>query len=200
MDGRGSGDNPPLKLAGYALLAVAAIAAVVGLITLAAGSSGAATPDQTSQAAPPSSQAPPSPVLPPAAPPAGPSNGLAAPPSTAPALPGAGLPADDISDKKGAASVAKAPLRVYNNSLVKGLAERAADDMRDSGWKVTLVSNYPGGNIATSTVYFRPGTSEVSAARSLASSFGLRSEPRFSGIEDATPGLIVIVTKDYQRR
>jgi hypothetical protein len=48
--------------------------------------------------------------------------------------------------------------------------------------------------------YYRPGTAEQSAAATLASEFGLRSEPRFSGIEDATPGLIVIVTNDYQRR
>nr|MBA2324062.1 LytR family transcriptional regulator [Pseudonocardiales bacterium] len=46
----------------------------------------------------------------------------------------------------------------------------------------------------------RPGTSEQAAARALASSFGLRVEPRFEGIKDASPGLIVILTKDYQRR
>ena len=32
------------------------------------------------------------------------------------------------------------------------------------------------------------------------SQFGLRVEPRFAGIDDATPGLIVIVTNDYQKR
>jgi hypothetical protein len=34
----------------------------------------------------------------------------------------------------------------------------------------------------------------------LASTFGLRAEPRFAGIDDTTPGLIVIVTSDYQKR
>ena len=56
------------------------------------------------------------------------------------------------------------------------------------------------GIIPTSTVYYRPGTAEQSTATSIASEFGLRAEPRFSGIDDATPGLIVIVTNDYQKR
>nr|MDQ2710210.1 LytR C-terminal domain-containing protein [Actinomycetota bacterium] len=122
--------------------------------------------------------------------------------TTAPALPGAGLPADGAvaSGGKGGYSSVRAPVRVYNNSLVKGLADRAADDMRDSGWRVEEVANYASGNIAASTVYYRPGTSEQAAARALASSFGLRVEPRFEGIRDASPGLIVILTKDYQRR
>ena len=62
------------------------------------------------------------------------------------------------------------------------------------------MANYSSGNIPTSTVYYRPGTAEQSAATTIASEFGLRAEPRFSGIDDATPGLIVIVTNDYQKR
>jgi hypothetical protein len=84
--------------------------------------------------------------------------------------------------------------------MIKGLAEQAANDMRDSGWTVTEVGNYPNGNIATSTVYYRPGTDEQAAAKHLASSLGMIAAPRFAGIADASPGLIVIVTKDYQRR
>ena len=94
----------------------------------------------------------------------------------------------------------RAPVRIYNNSRVRDLAQRAAVDFRDSGWDVTEVGNYPYGAIGTSTVYYRPGTNEQAAAQSLASSFGLRTAPRFSGIASATPGLIVIITRDYQRR
>ena len=100
----------------------------------------------------------------------------------------------------GGAAVAHGPVRVYNNSTITGLAARAANDFRADGWQVAQVANYPSGIIATSTVYYRPGTAEQSAASSLASAFGLRAEPRFSGIDDATPGLIVIVTNDYQKR
>jgi hypothetical protein len=100
----------------------------------------------------------------------------------------------------GSPAVAHGPVRVYNNSTITGLAARAADDFRANGWQVSQVANYPSGIIATSTVYYRPGTAEQSAASSLASAFGLRAEPRFTGIDDAAPGLIVIVTNDYQKR
>jgi hypothetical protein len=146
------------------------------------------------------------PAQPPAAaqpPPAGP------PPAAAPTvkpLPGAGLPpANRSSGRSGqdtpkSRSTARAPVRVYNNSTVRDLAQQAAADFRDSGWRVDEVGNYPNGTIGTSTVYYRPGTGEQAAAQSLASGFGLRAAPRFAGIENATPGLIVIVTRDYQRR
>lgn len=204
MAGPGSPDNQPLKLAGYGLLGVAAIAAVVGLVSLASSGSEAAV-DPALQAPPSSSVITPPPLTEttPAAPaPAAPAvpapNQLAGPGTTA-ALPGAGLPESGGTGAK-SRNVAKAPVRIYNNSTVSGLAERAADDMRDSGWSVGDVSNWPHSNIPSSTVYYRPDTNEQAAARNLASSFGLRAEPRFGGIKDASPGLIVIVTKDYQRR
>lgn len=118
-------------------------------------------------------------------------------------LPGAGLPGEGTTPSYGGGkggTAARAPVRVYNNSLIKELAQHAAADFRDSGWKVTDIGNYPYGVIPTSTVYYRPGTEEQAAAQALANSFGLRAEPRFPGIADADPGLIVIVTKDYQRR
>ena len=225
-------ENSPLKVGGFLLLGVAAVAAVVGLISLAGGGSSNAVPPpsidaaSSTSAAPPAAQAPATPApatpapavpAPAAAPPApgatpatgaSPSNQLAAPPAPLPGagLPGAGLPADNGSrsatgsGKGTRKAVAKAPVRVYNNSLIKNLAEQAADDFRGSGWRVDEVGNYSTGNIPTSTVYFRPGTAEQAAAQSLASSFGLRAAPRFDGLDNATPGLIVIVTKDYQRR
>lgn len=118
-------------------------------------------------------------------------------------MPGAGLPPAASAESRSGGTkkaVTKAPVRVYNNSLVKDLAQRAAEDFRGSGWNVEEVGNYAQGNIPTSTVYYRPGTSEEAAAESLASNFGMRALPRFDGLKDATPGLVVIVTKDYQRR
>lgn len=88
-------------------------------------------------------------------------------------------------------------MRVYNNSTIEGLASRAAQDLRDEGWSVTKVENYPDGIIPTTTAYYRKGTPEKAAALSLASSFGMRAKPRFDGIEDARQGVILIVTKDY---
>jgi hypothetical protein len=90
------------------------------------------------------------------------------------------------------------PLRVYNNSTIAGLAAKAAEDFRRAGWTVTESRNYSDGVIPTTTVYYRPGTGEQAAAERLAAEFGMRAEPRFAGIQDATPGLIVILTKDYK--
>jgi hypothetical protein len=92
---------------------------------------------------------------------------------------------------------ARLPLRVYNNSLVKGLAAKASADFRSAGWTVTEIGGYEG-SIPRSTVYYRPGTAEESAANALARSFGLHAEPRFAGIQQASPGVIVIVTKEYR--
>jgi microcystin degradation protein MlrC len=88
-------------------------------------------------------------------------------------------------------------VRVYNNSLIEHLAARAADDFRKAGWNVTEVKGYPYGTIPETTAYYRPGTDEEAAAKQLAQAFGFKAEPRFEGIKDASPGVIVIVTKDY---
>ena len=93
----------------------------------------------------------------------------------------------------------RVPVRVYNNSTITGLAARAAEDFRRAGWPIDEVGNYPHGVIPTTTVYYRPGTDEEAPARALAQQFGMRVNPRFEGMQDATPGIIVIVTNDYGR-
>lgn len=87
-------------------------------------------------------------------------------------------------------------MRVYNNSFVEHLAERAANDFRAGGWNVVDTGPHQG-KIAETTVYYRPGTAEEAQAKELAQQFGLRPEPRFDGIKNASPGIIVIVTKEY---
>ncbi len=67
------------------------------------------------------------------------------------------------------------------------------------GWNVVEVGNYPYGIIPTSTVYYRPGTAEQGAADAAARQLGIRSEPRFPGIQQASPGLIVIATNNWGR-
>jgi len=193
------------------------VAALIGLATLLPGGGGGTTTPTPTEAPPPSAapatSAPA--VVPTVAPTA--TNAIAAPtappvvpvspaPNPAPVIPAPVKPAPVVPAPLGPAAggagpaVAHGPVRVYNNSTITGLAARAADDFRANGWQVSQVANYPSGIIATSTVYYRPGTAEQSAASSLASAFGLRVEPRFTGIDDAAPGLIVIVTNDYQKR
>jgi hypothetical protein len=99
----------------------------------------------------------------------------------------------------GGTSAVRVPLRVYNNSTIGGLATRAAEDFRKAGWPIDEIGNYPQGVIPTTTVYYRPGTDEEAPARALGQQFGMRVNPRFEGLEHATPGIIVIVTNDYGR-
>jgi hypothetical protein len=102
-------------------------------------------------------------------------------------------------DAPGDTSAVRVPVRVYNNSTISGLAARAAEDFRRAGWPIDEVGNYPHGVIPTTTVYYRPGTDEEAPARALGTRFGMRVNPRFEGLQSATPGVIVIVTNDYGR-
>lgn len=201
--GLGTGSAPPAPVA------------APSLSTAAAPSSEAAAPAPQS-AAPespaPESPAPGSPAPVPsaagAAPPVLPTPAATAPPvlTTAPAAPagGAAGAGAGAGARAGAGAEAqnapRAHVRVYNNSTVSGLAAGAAEDFRGAGWTVDEVANYPTGTIPTSTVYYRPGTSEQASAERIGSEFGLRTAPRFAGLNQASPGLIVIVTNDYQKR
>ncbi|MBV8996872.1 MAG: LytR C-terminal domain-containing protein, partial [Pseudonocardiales bacterium] len=94
--------------------------------------------------------------------------------------------------------VSRGEVRVYNNSTIRGLAARAAQDLSAAGWTVVEVGNYPWGIIPTTTVYYQDGTDQRAGAEAIAAEFGMRAEPRFSGIAQASPGIIVIVTNDYR--
>lgn len=208
----------PLRIGGLALVGAGAVAALIGLATLlpSGGSGGdtattptppavtesaTAVPTAAPTAAPTSAVAAPAPVpVPSTNPIAAPNGATAAPPVAGGAPAQAGAASGGGAGSGGGTATAHPPVRVYNNSTITGLAAHAADDFRSDGWQVQQVSNYASGIIAASTVYYRPGTAEQSAASSLASQFGLRVEPRFAGIDDATPGLIVIVTNNYQKR
>jgi hypothetical protein len=201
-----SGLSRPLKAAGLALVGLAIVAAVIGGITvLNNGGSG----DNTAQ--PPTSSGPSSgvPTSTPGAPipptsssssaPESPSSpASSSPPASAPPASQGGQPPAGGQPGDQQASAKWVVVRVYNNSLIKGLAERAAEDFRNGGWNVADVSNYPQGIIPETTAYFRPGTDEETAAKALAKQFGMRAEARFQGIQDSTPGVIVIVTNNYK--
>ncbi|USX49616.1 LytR C-terminal domain-containing protein [Lentzea sp. HUAS12] len=185
----------PAKAAGFALLGVAAVALVIGVVSLFGGGSSS---DDTPPVAEGSSTAPPvatSASEPPASTPS------SAPPVTttaSPTVPSA--PASSVVPPPPVTQpgVAKAPVRVYNNSTITGLASKASDEVRANGWEVAETGNYSGGTIPTTTVYYRPGTEEEAAAKELGSVLRARVEPRFDGIQSAAAGVILIVTNDYQ--
>lgn len=104
------------------------------------------------------------------------------------------------SGKDGSSIQDVVDVRVYNNSNISGLAARAERDLEARGWDVVETGNYSDGVIYTTTVYYREGTNEEAAAQAIGENFSMRVRPRFDGIEDASPGVIVIVTKDYDGR
>jgi hypothetical protein len=188
------GPARPARIAGIVLLVVAAIALVMGIVSLlplggggneAGGSTTNSAPSSTTSSAPAKTT----------------TTSKAAPTTTTTAKPPAttttanGQPTQQQPPPANPAQTAQ--LRVYNNGTIKGMAQQAANDFTSAGWHVTTVSNYSQGIIATSTVYFRPGTDEEAAANALGQQFHLRVMPRFDGIQAADPGVIVIITDDY---
>ncbi|OLL74543.1 alpha 1 (V) collagen [Pseudonocardia sp. Ae168_Ps1] len=125
----------------------------------------------------------------------GPGPAVAPPPAAAGGAGGAG--GGGAAAGEGSSAAARPAVRIYNNSTIRGLAEKAAGQFRTNGWDVAQVQNYSEGVIPTTTVYYRQGTGEKAAAEEIAQKFGMRTEPRFDGIQDATPGVIVIVTRDF---
>jgi hypothetical protein len=89
-------------------------------------------------------------------------------------------------------------VRVYNNGTIKDLAARAAAEFKADGFNVVQVGNYSQGVIPTSTVYFTSAPGEKQVATELGHDFNMRVLPRFPGIAFASPGVIVIVTNDFQ--
>lgn len=195
-----TGSSRPGRIAGVALLGLAGVALVIGLTT-ALGGNGDGRADGGGQ---PSSRTT---VI--TGPPGSPGSSASANPttsrppasSTSPAPPSSGTPTTGQTTPPagdGNGEPAKSvPIRVLNNSTIKGLAKKAADDLKADGWNVSGTGNYSAGVIPTTTVYYRPGTDEEAAARAIGTTFGMRVEPRFEGITDASPGVIVIVTNDY---
>ena len=89
-------------------------------------------------------------------------------------------------------------IRVYNNSMIKNLAANGAQDFRNAGYNVVFVGNYPQGVIPHSTAYYTSAPGEQQVATQLAQQFGMKVAPRFPGIAFASPGVIVILTEDFQ--
>ena len=224
------GPRSPLRMAGIALLGIGVVAAFAGLISTTQGdgngtvaqapTSSAGVLEPTAEAAlptaPPVESAPPAASPAPEATPCVPgstadgSTGEGAAPGSAPATapvvapeppPAIAAPAPNGGGEPPAAGqpVVREPLRVYNNSLVPGLAARAAENFRTAGWTVSEVGGYKG-RLLESAAYYRPGTNEEAAARQLAADFGLVAKPRFTEIQGAQPGVIVILIKDYAAR
>jgi LytR cell envelope-related transcriptional attenuator len=193
-----------VRTAGLTLVVLSALALLIGLVVTGVRAKQTGTTGQHPAHAAPSvaPRAPASPPLVPYPPPA-PSRPAPAPVVPPPVQPSAPPEAPE-SAPAGASSASsdksfhRVEVRVYNNSTIRGLAARLARDLAAAGWTVSEVGNYPQGTIPTSTVYYQEGTGQRAAAEALGAQFRMRVEPRFPGIANASPGLIVIVTNDYE--
>jgi LytR cell envelope-related transcriptional attenuator len=191
---KGTGASRRLRTAGLVLFAVAVIAALLGLVV--AIPRGEPAPGES---LPPPATAPGTAAARPSVipyPPPVPSITAEAPvvaPSVAPSVPPDAAGSGPVSGE----SRRRGEVRVYNNSTIRGLAARAARDLTAAGWTVVEVGNYALGTIPVTTVYYQDGTGQQASAQALGAEFKMRVEPRFAGLANAGPGLIVIVTNNY---
>ena len=183
------GPARPARIAGIVLLAVAAIALVMGVISLLPSSGGGNQAGGTSTTPPPATTT--------TSKPAATTTTTSTAPTTTTSKPAVTTTTSAAQPPPGGGNPQSEPVRVYNNGTIPHLAEQAANDFRSAGYTVPTVGNYSQGIIATTTVYFRPGTAEEAEANAMAQAFHMRSMPRFDGIQSADPGVIVIITNDY---
>lgn len=93
-------------------------------------------------------------------------------------------------------SASEPSVRVLNNSNVAGLAATTASTLESAGFTVAETGNYSDGTIPTTTVYYDENSAqERTEAQRIATTLGVSAEPRFAGIAESTPGIIVIVTQ-----
>lgn len=180
----------PLRALSMVLLSAAIVFAGLGFLSLSGSDADAATAAATTTTAAPAKGA--SSATTAAAPAAAATS--AAPTTAAAAQPTTTAAATTASDAEAAALQQSTPVRVYNNSTVEGLAGDTAATLRSDGWTVAHVGNYDEGEVPHSAVFYGPGTDEKAAAEEVGAQLGLPVEPRFAGISDATPGVIVILT------
>ncbi|MEG8181283.1 LytR C-terminal domain-containing protein [Nocardia terpenica] len=181
--------GPPLRALAMVLIALAIVFAGLGAMSLSKSESKGTqaaqgqAPAATGTAAKPSVSGGGSVALP------GSSTTTAAPRTSAPTTTTTAAPTTTAAalDK----SVA---VRVLNNSTVAGLAARTGNQLTAEGWNVTETGNYPNGVIPKTTVYYGNSPGERAAAQAIANSLGVSAEPRFPGIADTPPGVVVIVT------
>jgi hypothetical protein len=196
MTAPGAGGTRPARAAGLLLMGIAVIAVVLGVITLVDGNAENNGGGGTSQ--------PPTASTTATTRPSGSQTMTANPPpstGTTQTQPPPTSQTNTNTQTPQPPNPKQVPVRVFNNSKINGLAEKASNDFRAGGWTVVETGNYPGppinANLATTTVFFRPGTDEEAAAKALADQFHLVVGPRVSGTAGYGPGVVVIVTQDY---
>jgi hypothetical protein len=185
------------RLAGIIVVLVGVALLIFGVVALGGGSpdSGAAPVPVSPSIGAPASATPPPSGTPSAEPTAGSGVGstVAPPPAPTTAAPTTAAPTPTRT------TAARAPLTVLNNSVIHGLADRAATAVQSRGWQVAQVGNFAG-QLPATTVYYNPGNAgQEAAARELAREFPQVSQvlPRYAGLPPTPAGIVLVVTRDW---
>lgn len=193
---RKSTSGPPLRALSMVLISLGILFAGLGFASLGSDSEESAAAPTT--AATETSSAPAAAATTPApasAPAAGVPAGAAATTTPAPTT-SAALPTSPpvAAGSAAGSTAASSPVRVYNNSEVSGLAASTAELLEDEGFTISETGNYSEGLLSATGVYYGTGTGEQATAEAVADALGVTAQPRFDGIVDSAPGVIVIVT------
>ncbi|WP_327110596.1 LytR C-terminal domain-containing protein [Nocardia sp. NBC_01730] len=170
--------GPPLRALAMVLIALAIVFAGLGAMSLSNSETGDTDASATSPSATSSAAAAPQV-------PAG---------TTTPKTNAAPTSAGATTTPSSTAAGHSVPVRVLNNSMVAGLAAKTASQLSANGWTIAETGNYPGTNIAKTTVYYGTSPGDREAARAIADEIGADVAPKSSGIGDSAPGVTVIVT------
>jgi hypothetical protein len=194
--------GPPLRALAMVLIALAIVFAGLGAMSLSKSESSGS---QTSTVAQASTTAAPASRSAAAAATSAPAVSSTTAPESAPAAEATGGPTSTAAAAPPATTTPPAantagpvdkstPVRVLNNSTIAGLAAKTGNQLTSDGWNVTETGNYPEGVVSRTTVYYGTSPQEKAAAQAIAADLGVTAEPRFAGIADSPPGVIVIVT------
>jgi cytoskeletal protein RodZ len=131
------------------------------------------------------------PTVPTSPPSSGPTGAPTSAPTGAPTSAPTGEPT--TTSNPGGGQVSRVPIEIYNNTTVRGMAERLAGELRATGWTVSGVDNWRGKVVGT-TVYYQPAHRDD--AEALASRIGTgRVKPALDNMRKGR--LTVILTSDY---
>jgi hypothetical protein len=99
-----------------------------------------------------------------------------------------------MTPKSSAKVAANSDVRVYNISSQRGVAGRAADQLKQGGYNVTEVGNLSLPDVSATTVYFGSAPGERETADAVGQLLKAPVAPRTPAIADQPPGVIVVVT------
>ncbi|MBF6218859.1 LytR C-terminal domain-containing protein [Nocardia abscessus] len=176
--------GPPLRALAMVLIALAIVFAGLGAMSL---SNSDADTDASGTSETPTSSASAAPQVPAS------TTAPKSPAASSSTLVATGTPTTTAAPTTSTAA-RSVPVRVLNNSMVPGLAAKTADQLSASGWTIAETGNYPGANIAKTTVYYGNSPGDKEAAQAVADELGASVAPKSSGIGDSGPGVTVIVT------